>query len=334
MTDAKQPAAEKEKPVELKISAESVEAFDCASCEKSIPGAKLRIFSETTCPHCQSNQVVPGRMGQFLLYNLLGRGAISVVFRAIDTESGKSLALKVSHKLGRKPTEFYDDYLLEAKATSFIRHPNIIEVYDYGFTNGYPFIAMEIISGGTLKDLIKDNVFLDEPRALKFAREVSEGLQAAALAGIIHGDLKPANILLQDATNRFKIVDFGNFNTKGGEPDENMKIFGTPYYIAPEKVQHKTEDMRSDIYSLGATLWHAVSGYPPHDGKDVKEVVRAHINEQIPDVQHANPTISDATANLIRKMMAPKPDDRFQDYAELISAIDKAMTKLENPPNG
>jgi serine/threonine protein kinase len=325
-----QKKAPEEKPQDdkLKISADKVPEFSCMSCGESISTEGVAIFGRTTCGACSTEQDAPGRIGDFLIYKVLGRGAISVVFKARDRRNDRLLALKVSHKLGRKPTEFYDDYLSEAKATTFINHENIINVYDYGFTNQYPYIAMEMILGGTLKEMIKNDLFLGERKVMKLAHDISSGLHAAYLAGIIHGDLKPANILNHE-DRIFKIADFGNFNTKGTSSEDNIKIFGTPYYIAPEKVQHKKEDVRSDIYSLGATLWHALSGYPPHDGKDVKEVVRAHINEQSPDLKHANPTVSDDTAALIRKMMASSPEKRFQNYPELIEAIEETQKKLE-----
>ncbi|MFP6905733.1 MAG: serine/threonine-protein kinase [Verrucomicrobiota bacterium] len=308
--------------VKLKISAERISHFSCTKCQTTIDTGKQAIFSSTPCPSCGASQLVPGQMGDFLIYEVLGRGAISVVFRALDTRDGQAVALKVSHRIGRKSVEFYDDYLGEAKATSFLNHPNIVQIHGYGFANRYPYIAMEIVEGGNLKDLITKNLWLSEKRVMKIALDITQGLHVALLAGIVHGDMKPANIL-NHRDQVYKIADFGNWNMKGKR--ENPKIWGTPYYIAPEKVEHKIEDSRSDIYSLGTTLWHALSGYPPHDGKSVSEVIQAHVRKEVPDLQHANITISTGAGAVIRKMMATDPEDRFQHYPELISAVEQVM---------
>ncbi|MFT5123577.1 MAG: serine/threonine protein kinase [Kiritimatiellia bacterium] len=310
--------------VKLKISAERVGRFSCTRCKASIEAEEHEIFSKVPCPACSATQRVPGQMGTFLIYSVLGRGAISVVFKAIDTLNGREVALKVSHRIGRKPLEFYDDYLGEAKATTFLNHPNIVRIYDYGFANRYPYIAMEIVEGGTLKDLIARNLWISEKRVMKIALDIAEGLHVAHLAGIVHGDMKPANVL-NHRDQVYKIADFGNWNMKGKQ--ENVKIFGTPYYIAPEKVQHKVEDHRSDMYSLGATLWHSLAGYPPHDGKNVKEVVQAHLKKEVPDLQHANITISNGTARVVKTMMAADPEDRYQKYPDLIAAIKQVQAE-------
>lgn len=310
--------------VKLKISAERISHFSCTKCQSTIDTGAQEIFSSIPCPTCCVSQLVPGQMGHFLIYEVLGRGAISVVFRALDTRDGQTVALKVSHRIGRKPVEFYDDYLGEAKATSFLNHPNIVHIYGYGFANRYPYIAMEIVEGGTLKDLISKNLWLSEKRVMKVALNIAQGLHVALLAGIVHGDMKPANIL-NHRGQVYKIADFGNWNMKGKR--ENLRIWGTPYYIAPEKVEHKIEDSRSDIYSLGATLWHALSGYPPHEGKSVSEVIQAHVREDVPDLQDANITISVGAGAVVKKMMASDPRDRFQNYPELISAVEQVLAE-------
>ena len=325
--DAKEKATGK-KSVQLKISAEPVLDFNCTNCEQQIDAEGQKILGKMNCPHCSAAQVVPGKIGNFQIFKVLGRGAISVVFKALNTRNGQWLALKVSHKLGRKPVEFYDDYLGEAKATTFLNHDNIIKVYDYGFANKYPYIAMEMVPGGTLKELINADVCLNEAMVLNMAHDISSGLQAAYLAGIIHGDLKPANILCHEQ-REYKIADFGNFNTKGTAKEEASKIFGTPYYIAPEKVQHKMEDHRSDIYSLGATLWHALAGYPPHDGKSVKEVVRAHINNlgARPETRQPHRIRQNYVANQTHDGI--EPVSRYQEYRELIDAIEDSQKQFD-----
>jgi len=312
--------------VKLKISAERISHFSCTKCQSTIETGTQEIFSSMPCPSCDANQLVPGQMGDFLIYEVLGRGAISVVFRALDTRDGQAVALKVSHRIGRKSVEFYDDYLGEAKATSFLNHPNIVRIYGYGFANRYPYIAMEIVEGGNLKSLIAKNLWLSEKRVMKIALDIAQGLHVALLAGIVHGDMKPANILSHH-DQAYKIADFGNWKMKGKQ--KNLRIWGTPYYIAPEKVEHKIEDSRSDIYSLGASLWHALSGFPPHEGKSVSEVIQAHVREEVPDLQHANVTVSSGAGAVIRKMMANNPEKRFQNYPDLISAVEQVIAEEE-----
>ncbi len=250
---------------------------------------------------------------------------MGVVYRAIDENLDREVALKVMREEYGADADSLEALQGEAVAAAALNHPNVVQVYEFGQSNGQPFIVMELVSGGRLDLEMVHGVPLDEKFVLKVAGEVSEGLAAAQAAGLTHGDIKPANIVF-DRKGKAKVVDFGLARFGGGQPDgEGDEVWGTPFYIAPEKVKRKSEDWRSDQYSLGTTLWHALSGYPPFDGDMPADVVKARFDNPVPSLQEANPLITKETAEIIERMMSPTPGHRYPTYASLHADINTAL---------
>ncbi len=254
---------------------------------------------------------------------------MGVVYRALDTSLDRSVALKVLRK-DRLGAEEMAELETEATLTASINHPHVVKVFTTGTDHGRFYIAMELVSKGTLDDLINIQGRVAETQVLDIAIQVADGLRAAYHAGLIHRDVKPGNILFSDA-HTAKIVDFGLAVLERAAAEEaGAEIWGTPYYLAPEKLDQQPEDLRSDIYSLGATLFHALAGRPPFEAENATKVALKHLKSQAVSLQAFAPWVSGSTAYVINRALQKNPDDRYQDYDELIEHLEYARNELLN----
>ena len=208
------------------------------------------------------------------------------VFEAEDETLGRRVALKILNRTYSRDAARLEQFRQEALITASITHPNVITLYSVGYDQGYFYLAMELVGGGSLEQRIRRENKLTEGDALRIGHEVAEGLRAAQHQGLIHRDVKPANILFTE-TGTAKVVDFGLalFTDRG--PDKSAEIWATPYYVAPEKILQNEEDYRSDIFSLGATLFHALTGSPPHQ-------VDTHAIEELRRIKSRRVTLGDS----------------------------------------
>ena len=204
----------------------------------------------------------PGLFGEnqnFLLERELGRGGMGGVYLGRDKMLDRTVAVKVMLKEFGSDAEFVEKFKKEAQAAAKLIRPNIAQIYSYGISDGMPYIAMELASGGSLFSLMNaSSGKIDIQRTLKICQQVAQALQCASDQGLVHGDVKPENILF-DANGNAKLVDFG----LAAMQKDTEEIWGTPYYIAPEKVKKEVIDFRADMYSLGGTIYHALTGTAP-----------------------------------------------------------------------
>ena len=252
---------------------------------------------------------------------------MSRVFRAQDNTLGREVALKILHTHFENNPELQSQFEREAKVTASINHPNVVKVYSVGADQGYFFIAMELLDSASLDHQIRELGQIDEVSALRLIHEVTEGLAAAHQLGLIHRDIKPGNILV-DAGGTAKLVDFG-LALVHGEEEQAADLWATPFYVPPEKLVGQPEDFRSDVYSLGATLFHMVSGQPPFDANtnSVEELIA--LKAQTPDLKAAAPHLDGDTATLVHRMMANQPDSRHPSYEELSAEISRIRQKVD-----
>ena len=312
--------------------AEKVAQIHCSKCGTPLDVADQPFFALVECPQCHTRQPVPARLGHFLLLDLLGKGGMAGVYRAFDETLGRQVAIKIMRReLGEDP-KFIETFLREARAAAQLNHRNIVSIYAVAEEKGQPYIVMELLDGGRLDQMIVEQKEIDEVRAMEIALDVAEGLKAANDIGLIHGDIKPANILF-DRSGTAKVADFGlaRFRTQGRKMEKG-EIWGTPYYIAPEKVQHQKEDHRSDIYSLGATLYHALGGKPPFEGETATDVVVARLKEPPIRLSDIRPGIHPRTAEIIARMLEPDPAMRYPTYVSLIGDLKKHLRELRLGP--
>ena len=262
-----------------------------------------------------------GETGNFLLERELGRGGMGGVYMGRDKMLDRPVAVKVMLKEYGADAEFVEKFKREAQAAAKLIHPNIAQIYSYGIADGMPYIAMELVAGGSLDQLMKNSgASIDIPRVMKICEQVAQALRCAADQGLVHGDVKPETVLL-DANGNAKLVDFG---LAAMQKDTN-EIWGTPYYIAPEKVKKEPVDYRADMYSLGGTIYHALTGVAPFEGEDAAAVVRKRFEGAPVPPSAIRPDISPQIDALVLKMLALNPADRFPSFEALLQEYGRVM---------
>jgi len=248
----------------------------------------------------------------------LGRGAMAVVYRAIQLNLERPVALKVLTDELAKNEEFVSRFFNEARAAAQLSHPNIVQAYDAGVTDGnVHYFAMEYVEGETLLNRILREGFLRPSIGLWIALDIGDALDYGwQNQTLTHGDIKPENIML-NSSGQTKLADFGLAKVAGHD-FEGSEIMLTPLYAAPELIRGKrTGDCRADIYSFGATLYHMFAGVPPYPGDEAREVMRRHVSEPLTPLNQRNPAISKNISDLVGSLLEKSPDDRPQDWEEI-----------------
>ena len=267
----------------------------------------------------------PGVFGEndnFLLERELGSGGMGGVYMGRDKMLDRPVAVKVMLKEYGDDAEFVEKFKKEAQSAARLIHPNIAQVYSYGICKGLPYIAMELAAGGSLFTLMNANRGkTDVARVLKVCQQVAQALQCASDQGCVHGDVKPENILF-DANGNAKLVDFG----LAAMQKETSEIWGTPYYISPEKVKKEPVDFRSDMYSLGGTLYHALTGVAPVEGDDPIAVVKKRFEATPKKPSEIRPDLTPAIDALVMKMLALDKANRYPSFEALLEAFKNVLT--------
>ena len=288
-------------------------------------------FTEIICPECETQQVAPMRLGSFLLLAELGKGGMGSVYRAYDETLGRYVAIKVMQKQLAEDQKFAQNFVREARAAAALNHPHVVHIYSCSQEKGQLYLVMELVDGGRLDEMIAGGQALDEAFALQVGVQVAQGLLAANEIGLIHGDIKPANILF-DRQQRAKVVDFGLARFAAQHHLQPGEIWGTPFYIAPEKARGQKEDHRADIYSLGATLHHVLTGSPPFDGETARDVVLARLNQPAPPLRTIRPQLHEKTAAVIARALEADPMLRYPTYPSLLADLEAAERQTRLAP--
>jgi serine/threonine protein kinase len=277
--------------------------------------------------------VEPDLIEGYTLEKVIGKGGMGIVVKGRQHSLDKDVAVKIlSPKLAQNE-EFVKRFLREAKVAGQLNHPNIMHVIDAGKAGEHYYLVMEFIDGETLADLIKSRGTLKEKEAFEIAKQVAAALADASAKGLVHRDIKPQNIMLTK-DGAVKLCDLGLAKRAEGDAalTQDNTFVGTPYYVSPEQAKGQQVDTRSDIYSLGMTLYHALSGRPPFEGDSIKVLaMQIDPKKTPPSIRELNPEISLQAASVLKKMFAKKPADRFQTPDELIEAIDAV---IEGKPIG
>ncbi len=304
---------------------DKVDRMECPSCHAQIDVGSLPAFSQAICPSCGGEVTVPGRLGNYLLLNCLGSGGMGSVYRAYDETLARIVAIKVMLKsLGDAP-EFLESFRREAQAAAKLNHPNIAQIYSFGQEKGQPYIVMELVGGKHFDEMIAQPEPLDQAVVMKIGMDIADGLQLAAASNLIHGDIKPENILL-DERDTAKLLDFGIASSPNAQTTE---IWGTPYYIAPEKLKRQRVDFRSDIYCLGGTLYHALTQHPPFEGEDAIAVVKARLEHPPVPMKTYRPDIDPEVVEIIDRMLQVEPAMRYPTYGSLLSDMRRYLSRVQ-----
>ena len=263
------------------------------------------------------------RVGRFKLVALLGQGAMGRVFRAQDTLMGRHVALKVLPKSLKKGTVKLSPEVLinEARAAAAIEHPNAVQIYEVNQAGDVCYVAMELLEGGSLRELVHAAGPLDVTRACLLCAEAAEALAAAHAAGVVHRDIKPANLMLS-RQGRCKVVDFGLARLESpGDWGSVAESVGTPQFIAPELLSGTPATAQSDIYSLGGTLWYLLTGKAPYQGKNAQDLLRMHMESPVPDLRSVRPDAPAGLADALKTALAKRPADRFATMEQLARVL-------------
>jgi len=252
----------------------------------------------------------------------LGQGGMGRVYEAFDTRLRRRVAIKVMGGLASPAANALARFRREAEALAALNHPNVAQIYAAGSWRGLPYYVMELIEGESLAAVLEHGQRLAGRRCLSYLIDAARGLDAALEKGIVHRDVKPANLLL-DASETLKVVDFGIARRLGEESSLTSPhaILGTPRYMAPEQILGETVDHRADIYSLGASFYHLFAGEPPFGGDHPIVIGRQHVEEPLTPLRARNPRVPTAVDAVIGRMMAKRPEDRYQDYQSLIGDL-------------
>ncbi|MGB8169149.1 MAG: protein kinase [Chthoniobacteraceae bacterium] len=301
---------------------------ECPTCGTLIDVTDEQPLALRHCPNCGAAMRVRRIFNHFELQEVLGSGGMGAVYRALDQNLNRAVALKLLREEHSKSPDLIDSFAKEAAITASISHPHVVKVYSTGIDHGIFYIAMELVDKGSLEELITLQGKVAEAQVLEVGIQIAQGLNAAYQRGLIHRDVKPGNILFADAHNA-KIVDFGLAVLQEHANKEGAAIWGTPYYVAPEKLDTPPhEDFRSDMYSLGATLFHAAAGRPPFEAETASMVTLKHLKSQVVSLQAFAPEVSSATAFVINKTLHKEPDERYASYEELIEHLQYAQSEL------
>lgn len=283
----------------------------------------------------QSDSAIPG----YKILDVLGHGGMGVVYRALQKNLDRVVALKTVLVGQMTQSGMLARFEQEALAVAQMRHPNIVMAYDFGRNQGRLYLAMELIEGEELGDLIARRGRLDERTAWGLARQAAAGLSHAARSGVVHRDVKPANLLLvappegfvlPDGLPMVKITDFGLALLTGDqEVDERLTVagstLGTPRYMAPEQFQGSDVDLRADIYALGATVYHMLAGSAPFPEKHLAQVLARKLNGRAAPLASVATGVSTATQELVDAMMHPDRAFRVSTYEELFARMDRLL---------
>ena len=267
------------------------------------------------------------RVGGYEILERVGSGGMGAVFKARQVSMDRVVALKILPKNLAGDPAFVQRFVREARSAAKLSHPNIVQGIDVGQASGYYYFAMEFVEGGTVRGLLEDEGRIAEPRALAIVADVARALEHAHEQGIVHRDIKPDNIMLT-SKGEVKLADLGLARSIDNVDAVTTtgNAIGTPHYMSPEQASGETDlDTRSDIYSLGATLFHMVTGEKPFDGSTPAVVAAKHLTEPPPRAREVAPDISRATSDLIETMMAKGRAERPQTPAELIEDIQGAL---------
>ena len=269
------------------------------------------------------SELVGQKLKDYYVLRRLGQGAMAEVYLAQQLSLGRQVALKVLNaELARDPT-YVRRFHHEARAAAALSHAAIVQIYDVGEEDGVHFIAQEFVPGRNLGEVIRGQGRLEPALALDILRQVATAIAKADSEGIVHRDIKPENIMLA-RSGEVKVADFGLARVQGGGGLNLTQVgvtMGTPLYMSPEQIEGRELDSRSDIYSLGVTAYHMLSGMPPFEGDTPLAVAVQHLNQPPEPLTTRCPGLPDALAGLVHRMLAKRPGDRFASAPEFVLAM-------------
>lgn len=277
----------------------------------------------------------PGTMLQdrYEILEKIGSGGMSEVYKAKCHKLNRLVAIKVLKSEFTSDATFVSKFKMEAQAAAGLSHPNIVNIYDVVDEGDIHFIVMELVEGITLKSYITKKGHLDVKEAIGIAIQVASGIEAAHEQHIIHRDIKPQNMLIS-MDGKVKVADFGIARAVSSQTMNAATVVGSVHYISPEQARGGYSDERSDLYSLGITMFEMVTGHVPFEGDNTVTVALAHLEEPMPDPRMLNPDVSPSLARIILKCTEKRPERRYPNAAAVISDLRRALLNDDDPTIG
>jgi beta-lactam-binding protein with PASTA domain len=270
---------------------------------------------------------------RYRILRRIGSGGMADVYCAEDTHLGREVALKVLHRRFAQDQEFVERFRREAKAAAGLSHPNVVGVFDRGEHEGTYYIAMEYLTGRTLKDILETEAPLSQRRTIDLGVQI---LQAAGFAhrhGVIHRDFKPHNVIV-DENGHAKVTDFGIARAGASEMTETGSIMGTAHYLSPEQAQGHAVSAASDLYSIGVMLYELLAGRLPFEGDSAVAIALKHLSEQPEPVSQVRPDVHPAVEAVVMAALAKSPAHRWQTAGDFAEGLEAARSQVEASGNG
>ncbi|MEJ2705024.1 MAG: serine/threonine-protein kinase [Sedimentisphaerales bacterium] len=281
----------------------------------------------------KESKVTVKKIPGYKIQGKLGAGAMAVVYKAKQLSLNRTVAIKVLPKRFTENPEYVERFYKEGQAAGRLNHPNIVQAIDVGEAGGYHYFVMEYVEGKTIADDLTAGKIFSEPEALDIVIQVAHALAHAHACSLIHRDVKPKNIMIS-TNGTVKLADMGlarETTDIEAAQSEAGKAYGTPYYIAPEQIRGKIDiDGRADIYGLGATLYHMLTGRVPFMAEDSADVMRKHLREKLIPPDHINTSLSAGISEVVEVMMAKRRENRYKNIEELL--MDLEALRNGQPP--
>ena len=282
--------------------------------------------------------------GRYKIEEALGQGGMSAVYKASDPNLKRIVAVKLIHPHLSKDPEFVRRFEAEAAAVAQLRHPNIIQVFDFNHDGDTYYMVLEFVPGETLQAMLKrlnqQKRALPLEKVVKYAAQVCDAVEYAHKRNLIHRDIKPANVMI-NIHDQAILMDFGIVKIVGGtHHTATGAVVGTALYMSPEQIRGEHPDHRADIYSIGVMLFEMAGGRPPYSADSAMTIMMMHLNDPVPDISKLNPNVPPGLKAIIQKALAKNPSDRYQTAAEMAADLrnllkpQPAATVVEDAPAG
>src|SRR5439155_19939970 len=299
----------------------------CSGCGATVfISGDLQPLATTPCTKCGHPVTMPMRMRQFELREAIASGGMGTVYRAFDLMLERDVAVKLMRRELVEDAKSLESFYREARACAALNHTNIIHIYTFDEFDSQFYLVMELADRGSLDNRIEQQGRLSELQVLDIGFKMASALDTALKHNLLHRDIKPGNILF-NAEGEPKLVDFG-LARRAEDEDQEATVWGTPYYVAPEKIKRLPDSFLSDMYSLGGTLYHALTGHVPFEATTIEEVLAGHLHTALTPPCQVNPEITRATNDALMIAMAKNPAERFPSYDHFIMALTASRSEL------
>lgn len=284
----------------------------------------------------EPNKLKPGYiLGNYEIIDKIGEGGHAAIYRAEQVNLQRNVALKIVSAEYADDPEFIEMFIREAHSMAKLDHPNIVKVYDAGTTpEGLSYLAMELVEGGDLQELIFQDDEIPLKKVLDIALQVTDALSyGQQKMQLTHGDIKPGNIML-DFNGKPKLADFGLAETIFHcAKRKTSKVYGTPLYVSPETISGKRMpcDFKSDIYSFGCMFYHLIIGEPPFQAEKLKDLVFKHLKSKVPQLKETDPKVPEKLNDLVASMMSKKPYNRPDSWLEINRQLRNIIEEMQHP---